>query len=111
MTSFHRLHAGDAMDMKSPETTPGPASTALIPCGHCFCCRPECGSHDVEICPSCRAPIESRTVLFGALQPSSQHAQLVDLAASLGAAVARTDAAPGASGGGHVSCDKLEVQT
>ena len=70
--------------------TSEPASTALIPCGHCFCCSPGCASHDVEICPSCRTPIQSRTVLFGALQPASQHAHLVNLAASLGEPIAKS---------------------
>eukprot|EP00802_Teleaulax_amphioxeia_P031500 Tamp_34776.p1 GENE.Tamp_34776~~Tamp_34776.p1 ORF type:complete len:167 (-),score=28.47 Tamp_34776:25-525(-) len=55
------------------------ASTALIPCGHCFCCRPSCASHTVDVCPSCRAPVKSRTVLFGAHAPTSQYPQIANL--------------------------------
>ena len=69
------------------------ASTAMVPCGHCFCCRPTCGSHSVDVCPSCRAPVESRTVLFGA-HVTSQYPQLATLLDALARSAASQPAAP-----------------
>lgn len=42
------------------------ASTALIPCGHCFCCLDGCVSKEVSTCPCCRSAVTGRTELFGA---------------------------------------------
>ena len=41
------------------------ASTAFIPCGHCFCCKDGCGSKEVSTCPACRCAVTRRTELFG----------------------------------------------
>ena len=51
--------------------------------GHYFCCRPTCASHTVDVCPSCRAPVKSRTVLFGAHAPTSQYLQIANLLEAL----------------------------
>ena len=39
--------------------------TVSFTCGHLYYNRKACGSRDVEICPECRAPLVSRTKLFG----------------------------------------------
>ncbi|KAJ1494495.1 hypothetical protein T484DRAFT_1877675 [Baffinella frigidus] len=44
------------------------ADTAVVPCGHCFCCSETCGSSTVATCPTCIRPFEGRTKLFGALR-------------------------------------------
>ena len=41
------------------------ASTAFIPCGHCFCCKDGCGSREVSTCPACRSAVTGRIELFG----------------------------------------------
>lgn len=43
------------------------AATALMPCGHCFCCDTECGSSrpDFTECPSCRQTVTGRRRVFG----------------------------------------------
>ncbi len=40
------------------------ANTALLPCGHCFCCREGCGSLGVKVCPMCNAIVENHARLF-----------------------------------------------
>ena len=41
------------------------ASTAFIPCGHCFCCKDGCGSKEASTCPACRSAVTARTEVFG----------------------------------------------
>jgi len=41
-----------------------PATIALS-CGHCYCCDAACVSAKVQACPTCQAPILTRTKLFG----------------------------------------------
>ena len=115
------------------------ASTALIPCGHCFCCSDPCGSATVLVCPCCRylqhpdslvprltyctgaeifcycrAPVESRQVIFGILPAGSQHSQLARLADALGVqadaiagSAVRGAGAEGGEGGQLDAGDKL----
>ncbi len=40
------------------------AVTALVPCGHCFCCAEGCASRVVDACPNCRVAVEGRTALY-----------------------------------------------
>ena len=41
-------------DMECSFCMENPASTALMPCGHCFCCKEGCGSKTVSVCPCCQ---------------------------------------------------------
>jgi len=41
-----------------------PAAIALS-CGHCYCCDAACVSANMQACPTCQAPILTRTKLFG----------------------------------------------
>ena len=52
------------MAIECPVCMEQPATTALS-CGHCFCCHQGCESKNVSACPTCRAQVETRTVLFG----------------------------------------------
>jgi len=60
------------------------ATTALNPCGHCFCCCEDCGSVSAAVCPICSQAVESRTRLFGAKLDSAIAADLALAAAAVG---------------------------
>ncbi|KAJ1492370.1 hypothetical protein T484DRAFT_2960714 [Baffinella frigidus] len=36
-----------------------------LACGHCFCCAADCGSSQMQACPSCGGPTAIKTKLFG----------------------------------------------
>ena len=42
-------------DMECSFCMERPASTALVPCGHCFCCKEGCGSKTLSVCPCCQS--------------------------------------------------------
>ncbi len=69
------------------------ATTALNPCGHCFCCHEDsdparsCGSHNVPISPCYRSVVQSRTQFFSVMSDSMvQHQDVFGIADAVGRA-------------------------
>ncbi len=63
------------------------ANTVLSPCGHCYCCREECGSLKAIVCPTCRRPVEGRIRLFLDIAPLAGQLryELSDVVTAIGA--------------------------
>ena len=50
-------------DMECSFCMERPASTALVPCGHCFCCKEGCGSKTLSVCPCCQSKFALRLLI------------------------------------------------